>query len=311
MLVQCGIAGEEFAGEPVKYPTLLGYEVNLALIEAYELVKRYPQVTALNGVTFSVEAGEIFGFLGPNGAGKTTTIKILTGQVRPSSGRASVAGIDVVADRHRLHHAIGVVFDVPTLYEEHSAHRNLTLFCDLYDEPRRRVDELLDSVGLASVAKRPVRKLSRGMKQRVMIARALIPNPRVLFLDEPTGGLDPESAADLKALIRRLADAGTTVFLTTHRMEVADQLCSRVAIVSDGKVVTVASPEALKRSNAVPVIEVELLDGRHVSLEASDGLLGDKLRDLAGQGIARLATVEPTLEDVLLSLTGRGQGRCD
>lgn len=278
------------------------------MIQAHGLTKRYPQVTALNGITFSVEAGEIFGFLGPNGAGKTTTIKILTGQVRPSGGRASVAGIDVVTDRQRLHHAIGVVFDVPTLYEEHSAYRNMTLFCDLYGEPRRRADELLDSVGLRSVANRPVRKLSRGMKQRVMIARALIPNPRVLFLDEPTGGLDPESAADLKNIIRRLAESGTTVFLTTHRMEVADQLCNRVAIVNDGRVVAVASPAALKRRNAVPMIQVEMLDGRRVSVPASDGHLGDKLHDLADQGIARLATIEPTLEDVLLSLTGRGQG---
>ncbi|MGE5559713.1 MAG: ABC transporter ATP-binding protein [Chloroflexota bacterium] len=277
------------------------------MIQAHGLTKRYPQIAALNGISFSVEAGEIFGFLGPNGAGKTTTIKILTGQVRPTGGRASVAGIDVVTDRERLHHVIGVVFDIPTLYEEHTALRNLTLFCDLYGEPRRRADELLESVGLGAVAKRPVRKMSRGMKQRVMIARALIPNPRVLFLDEPTGGLDPESAADLKRLIRRLADGGTTVFLTTHRMEVADQLCSRVAIVDHGRVIAVASPEALKRRNAIPLVQVELRDGSRVTLPLSDGQLGARLHDLGEQGIERIQTIEPTLEDVLLSLTGRGR----
>ena len=282
--------------------------MNNDLIQAHGLVKRYPQVVALNGVSFSVEAGEIFGLLGPNGAGKTTTIKILTGQVRPTAGRAVVGGIDVVSERERLHHAIGVVFDIPTLYEEHSARRNLTLFCDLFGEPHSRADELLESVGLRDVAGRPVRKMSRGMKQRVMIARALIPRPRVLFLDEPTGALDPESAADLKRLIRRLADGGTTVFLTTHQMEVADQLCNRVAIINRGQIVAVASPTALKRQNAVPLVQVELYDGRRTTLPLSDGQLGDKLRELAQEGIARLATIEPTLEDVLLALTGRGRG---
>lgn len=277
------------------------------MIVAQDLVKKYPNVTALEGLTFAVDAGEIFGFLGPNGAGKTTTIRILTGQIRPTSGRASVYGLDVVNDRRGLRREIGVVFDTPTLYDELSARRNLTLFTDLYDLPRTRADELLDRVGLLSVADRPVRKMSRGMRQRVMIARALVPSPRVLFLDEPTGGLDASSAAELKGLIRSIVTTGTTVFLTTHQMEVADELCDRVAIVDRGRVVTVDSPAQLKRQHATPVVRVDLADGSVRLLGLSDEQLGEELRATAAAGIVRISTVEPTLEQVLLRLTGRGR----
>jgi ABC-2 type transport system ATP-binding protein len=277
------------------------------LIVAQDLVKKYPNVTALEGLTFTVDAGEIFGFLGPNGAGKTTTIRILTGQIRPTSGRASVYGLDVVNDRRSLRREIGVVFDTPTLYDELSARRNLTLFTDLYDLPRTRADELLDRVGLLNVADRPVRKMSRGMRQRVMIARALVPSPRVLFLDEPTGGLDASSAAELKGLIRSIVTIGTTVFLTTHQMEVADELCDRVAIVDRGRVVTVDSPAQLKRQHATPVVRIDLADGSVRLLGLSDEQLGEELRVTAAEGIARISTVEPTLEQVLLRLTGRGR----
>lgn len=277
------------------------------MIVAQDLVKKYPNVTALEGLTFTVDAGEIFGFLGPNGAGKTTTIRILTGQIRPTSGRASVYGLDVVNDRRSLRREIGVVFDTPTLYDELSARRNLTLFTDLYDLPRTRADELLDRVGLLNVADRPVRKMSRGMRQRVMIARALVPSPRVLFLDEPTGGLDASSAAELKGLIRSIVTTGTTVFLTTHQMEVADELCDRVAIVDRGRVVTVDSPAQLKRQHATPVVRIDLADGSVRLLGLSDEQLGEELRATAAEGIVRISTVEPTLEQVLLRLTGRGR----
>ncbi len=210
------------------------------------LVRVYGQLRALDGISFAVEAGEIFGFLGPNGAGKTTTIRILTGQLRPTSGKAMVMGYDVVTERQALKPMIGVVFEAQNLYQRLSARDNLNFTASLYGVPKSRVMEALDQVGLRERANDSLKKYSNGMKQRLLIARALLHGPKVLFLDEPTLGLDPNVAREIRAFIRSLAEQGVTVFLTTHYMEEADQLCDRVAILDHGRIVALDTPLNLK-----------------------------------------------------------------
>ena len=210
------------------------------------LSRDYNGLHALDDISFTVERSEVFGFLGPNGAGKTTTIRILTGQLRPTLGQAWVLGNDVVADRQALKPQIGVVFEYQNLYERLSARDNLNFTADLYGVPRSRVDQILERVGLKDRARDNVKKYSNGMKQRLLIARALLHQPQVLFLDEPTRGLDPNIARDIRQIVAELANAGMTIFLTTHYMEEADQLSDRVAIIDQGKIVALDAPAHLK-----------------------------------------------------------------
>ena len=227
-------------------------------IEAHDLTRDYNGLRALDGISFSVEVGEVFGFLGPNGAGKTTTIKILTGQLRPTAGWACVAGCNVVSERDRLKPQIGVVFEHQNIYENLSARDNLNFVARLYGVNTKRVDEALAQVGLSTREKEKTKQFSNGMKQRLLIARALLHRPTVLFLDEPTRGLDPNVARDIRKYIASLSQQDVTVFLTTHYMEEADRLCDRVAIINQGKTIAIASPEQLK---------VDFGQGQAVTLE--------------------------------------------
>ena len=215
-------------------------------ISARSLARRYNGGLAVDGISFEVAQGEIFGFLGPNGAGKTTMIKMLTGQLQPTSGEARVMGCDVVTQRQALKPQIGVVFDNQNIYERMSAHDNLRFYARLYRVRKARVEEVLAQVGLRGRAKDKTNTYSNGMKQRVLIARALLHEPKVLFLDEPTRGLDPNVARDIRALVVDLAREGMTVFLTTHYMEEADQLSDRVAIIDQGCIVALDTPQRLK-----------------------------------------------------------------
>jgi ABC-2 type transport system ATP-binding protein len=215
-------------------------------IEVYNLTRNYDGVHAVDGISFSVEQGEIFGFLGPNGAGKTTTIRMLTGQLLPTSGTAKVAGFDIVTERQKLKPRIGVVFDSQNLYERMSAHENLNFYARLYRIKKSRVDEVLTQVGLNERAGDKVAKYSNGMKQRLLIARSLLHYPDVLFLDEPTRGLDAHIARDIRGIVGNLSKGGMTVFLTTHYMEEADQLCHRVAFLDLGHIVALDTPVQLK-----------------------------------------------------------------
>ena len=237
-------------------------------IDVQNISRCFGEIQALAGIDFSVDAGELFGFLGPNGAGKTTTIRILTGQLRPDSGTARVAGCDVVREREALKPQIGVVFDNQNLYQHLSARENLIFSARLYGVSRQDVDEVLDLVGLQERANDNLKRYSNGMKQRVLIARAILHHPRVLFLDEPTRGLDPAIAREIRSLVKELAQAGMTIFLTTHYMEEADQLCDRVAILDQGQIAAMDTPARLK----------------------ADFSLGDRT----------------SLEDVFLQLTGHG-----
>jgi len=215
-------------------------------IEVQNLTRDYDGLRAVDGISFSVEPGEIFGFLGPNGAGKTTTIKMLTGQLRPTSGEAQVMGCDVVEEREQLKPQIGVVFDSQNIYERSSGRDNLRFYARLYRIKKARVEEVLAQVGLTDRARDKAKTYSNGMRQRLVIARALLHKPKVLFLDEPTRGLDPNVARGIRAVVVDLAKQGMTVFLTTHYMEEADQLSDRVAIIDQGRVVALDTPENLK-----------------------------------------------------------------
>ncbi len=215
-------------------------------IQVAELTRDYKNLRAVDHITFQVEQGEVFGFLGPNGAGKTTTIKILTGQLRPTSGSARVAGCDVVTEREALKPKIGVVFEYQNIYERLSARDNLAFAARLYGVNGGRVDQVLDMVGLSGRAKEKTQRFSNGMKQRLLIARALLHQPQVLFLDEPTRGLDPNVAREIRTIVADLSEQGVTVFLTTHYMEEADRLCGRVAILEQGRIVALGTPACLK-----------------------------------------------------------------
>lgn len=279
-----------------------------AVIEAEELRKSYGKVRAVDGVSFTVGRGEVFGLLGHNGAGKTTTVKMLTGRARPSGGRARVCGHDVTSGRERMKPLINLVFEDQNLYERLSGRDNLRLFANLYGAPADRVDELLERVGLTKAAGRKVKTYSTGMKQRLLVARALVNEPQALFLDEPTRGLDPTSARELRAMILDLSKRGTTVFLTTHYMEEADEICDRVAFMSAGKIVALDTPRELKlrHGKGVHSATVLLADREEHTIHLDD--TGDSRR-LAGwmdQGrVLSVHTQEGTLEDVFVELAGR------
>lgn len=279
------------------------------IIKLDNLQKHYGSVRALDGISFTVNAGEVFGLLGHNGAGKTTTIRLLSGRTRPTGGTASVAGYDIVAGRAGFKPLINLVFEEQNLYERLTGRDNLEVFADLYREPRQRVDELLELVRLTDSAKRRVKTYSTGMKQRLLIARALVNRPRLLFLDEPSRGLDPASARDLRDLVQRLSAGGTTIFLTTHYMEEADELCDRVAFLSAGKVVALDSPRELKLRYGRRIAHVLLDDRREVTLSLEQEEDRRQLAALVEAG--RVITVhsqEGSLEDVFIALAGAPVG---
>ena len=276
------------------------------VIEVRELEKRYGEVQAVDGISFDVAAGEVFGLLGHNGAGKTTTIRMLTGRTRPTAGTAEIAGFDVVADLERVKPLINLVFEEQNLYERFSGRDNLRIFADLYGVPRQRVEELLSLVGLTEAAGRKVKTYSSGMKQRLLVARALINRPRVLFLDEPTRGLDPASARDLRGLIADLSREGTTVFLTTHYMEEADELCHRVAFLSQGKIVALDTPRELKLRYGERTAVVLLRDRAEHTIRLDDPVDADRLAAWMRAGeVLTVHSQEGTLEDVFINLAGR------
>jgi ABC-2 type transport system ATP-binding protein len=227
----------------------------MSAIEAAQLTRYFNGLCAVDHISFRVDPGEVFGFLGPNGAGKTTTIRMLTGQLRPTDGCASVMGLDVVRQRLDLSPHIGMVWESQNLYERLSAYDNLLFCARLYGVERRRVEEVLAFVGLTARAKDRPKEYSHGMKQRLLIARALLHGPKVLFLDEPTRGLDPGVAREIRGLISDLARDGTTVFLTTHYMEEADRLSDRVAILDQGKIVALDTPQTLKLTHGQATLE--------------------------------------------------------
>ncbi len=277
------------------------------MVVAENLEKRYGDVRAVDGISFSVERGEIFGLLGHNGAGKTTTVRMLTGRTRPTGGDAKVAGFDIVTGREQIKPIINLVFEDQNLYERLTGLDNLRVFADLYGAPRTRVEELLDLVDLdAAARKRKVKTYSTGMKQRLLIARALINNPSVLFLDEPTRGLDPASAHDLREIIRNLAREGATILLTTHYMEEADDLCQRVGFMSEGKLVALDEPRELKLRYGQRTAKVLLKNREEYEIRLDDPEDARRLESWMNDGeVLTMHSQEGTLEDVFIALAGR------
>jgi ABC-2 type transport system ATP-binding protein len=311
-------------------------------IVAEKLRKRYKTVQALDGVSFAVREGEVFGLLGPNGAGKSTTVRVLTTLTRPDSGRAFVAGEDVVAHPAQVRRAIGYVAQDSGVDWEATGRENLLLQGRIHGmsgaKLRARVDELLGLVGLEEAADRQARGYSGGMKRRLDVAIGLVHRPSVLFLDEPTTGLDPEARATMWVEVERLAkEQNLTILLTTHYLEEADRLAERVAIVSRGRIVVEGTPEELKRGLEGESVSVELREtnGRVTDAErivagiaAGVHVEGNVVRarvpngaqaiplilgalDDAGIDVAAVTTARPSLDDVYLHYTGRDFSRED
>ena len=312
-------------------------------IEAAKLRKTYKDgVVALDGLSLEVEAGTIFGLLGPNGAGKSTAVKILTTLSRADSGEARVAGLDVVRDAEQVRRAIGVVGQKPGLDPEATGRENLEMQAELYGvrgaERRRRATQLLDRVGLTGAAARLAKTYSGGMQRRLDIALGLVHRPRVLFLDEPTTGLDPEARAELWREIERLAgDEEMTILLTTHYLEEADRLASELVIVDRGVVVAQGSPDALKSELRGDTVHVELaesangdgtealshvpevtelaVDGRLMRARAANGAaaIPSVITALEQRGlrVASATVARPSLDDVYLRYAGRSFQQAD
>jgi ABC-2 type transport system ATP-binding protein len=306
--------------------------MNLAL-DVHNLTKQFGHILAVDDISFTVNQGEIFGFLGPNGAGKTTTIRMLTGQTRPTSGSLRVAGMDMVQEPNRAKGCMGVVPEVSNIYDEMSAWDNLIFAAQLYGVPKnerkKRAKELLELFGLHERLADRVGNFSKGMKRRLTIAAALIHKPSILFLDEPTSGLDVQSSRMIRNLTKDLNKNGATIFLTTHYIEEADQLCQRIAMVNQGRIVAVDNPEKLKASvEKHHIIEVSFdqmqnLERVLASLEYLSKVtqVGDKFRlhvrntseavpllvDFArenGLKIVSINTLNPSLEDAFVEMTG-------
>jgi len=292
-------------------------------IEVNELRKRYGDVAAVDGVTFEVQEGEFFGILGPNGAGKTTTLEIIEGLRKPDGGTVSVFGEKPWPRNHRLLPRIGVQLQASSFFERLTAREQIRTFASLYGVGVKRADEMLETVGMTDKADTQSEKLSGGQRQRLSIACALVHDPELVFLDEPTAALDPQARRNLWDLLRQINDAGRTVVLTTHYLDEAETLCERVAIMDHGKILELGPPAALVRgldaptrisveSGVLPEEEARAIqpqatvedDGVSLTIATTDP--APVLAALAGRNALHgLSVRAATLEDVFLNLTGR------
>ena len=279
-------------------------------IVAEELTYWYGELIAVDHIDFTVAQGEILGFLGPNGAGKTTTVKMLTGQLKPKAGRAVLLGMDVAHNVEKVQGEIGVCFEETNLYEQMSALENLQLFARLFGIRSFDAYALLKRVGLAGREKDRVENYSKGMKQRLMVARSLVSRPQILFLDEPTAGLDPTSSEAIRNIILEERERGATIFLTTHDMLEADKLSDRVAFMNDGKIVALDTPHNLKQKYGKRALKAEVsnesgeLEMREIALDTTQ--TPEAIHELfAREKVVTIHSEEASLEDIFIKLTGR------
>jgi ABC-type multidrug transport system ATPase subunit len=269
------------------------------------LVVRYGSFVAVDGLDLELRPGELFGLLGPNGAGKSSTLRVLIGQRQPSSGRVTILGQDIVRHWARIKPLFGYVPDRENHFEEFTGRHNLALFAGLYNVPAQRIDDCLARVELTDAAKVPVRGYSLGMRRKLLLARALLHRPRLLYLDEPTANLDVHSGQVVRRILRDLVAEGCTVLLTTHNMDEVEEICDRVAILCRGRLVALDTPLALRQRHVERKVDVVLAGGERcvfdLDHEAGRAELAGRLT--AGQ-VASLQTREFDFHDAFLKLTG-------
>ena len=303
------------------------------VIEVHGLMRRFGDLTAVDHVDFEVNEGEVFGFLGPNGAGKTTTVRMLTGVLDPTEGTATIRGHDIRKESLAAREHLGIVPEEANVYLDLSVWRNVMLMAELHGVPRakrvKKGERLLGLLGLSDRKKQKARVLSKGLRQRLMLCSALVSEPEILFLDEPTSGLDVQSARLIRQIVRDLNKDGLTVFLTTHNMAEAEEVCDRVAIINQGKIAAIDTPDQLRDAmKSSQYVQVSFADGSP-STDELTGLPGiervsggphgfrlysehpgrtatemAKFAESRGLVITEIATCKPTLEDVFLHLTG-------
>lgn len=269
------------------------------MITVEKITKRFGNKTALNQIQFNVDKGEIFGFLGPSGAGKTTLINILTGQLKADEGTTQLLGKDTkdLTPEDLAH--IGLVGDSSGYYEKLSLEKNLIVYAKIYGLPNSRVDEVLEQVGLLESKKTIAEKLSTGMRQRMFLARALLNRPELLFLDEPTSGLDPMTSKKIHRLLEELKAAGTTIFLTTHDMVEATEMCDRISLLNQGDLVEIGTPrDIIQKYNKEKRVKVTFMDHSEQVMAFED------LKDQDMTQVELIHSMEPTLEDIFIQLTG-------
>ena len=269
------------------------------MITVEKITKRFGNKTALNQIQFNVDKGEIFGFLGPSGAGKTTLINILTGQLKADEGTTQLLGKDTkdLTPEDLAH--IGLVGDSSGYYEKLSLEKNLIVYAKIYGLPNSRVDEVLEQVGLLESKKTIAEKLSTGMRQRMFLARALLNRPELLFLDEPTSGLDPMTSKKIHRLLEELKAAGTTIFLTTHDMVEATEMCDCISLLNQGDLVEIGTPrDIIQKYNKEKRVKVTFIDHSEQVMAFED------LKDQDMRQVELIHSMEPTLEDIFIQLTG-------
>ncbi|WP_160689849.1 ABC transporter ATP-binding protein [Clostridium sp. C2-6-12] len=261
---------------------------------------------ALKNLNFNVKEGEVFGFLGPSGAGKTTAIKILTSQLTPTNGQVSVFGKNPYVEAFNQFRDIGILSDNSGLYERLTVKDNLMLFAEINKLQEKDVQYVLESMNMIEFENKPVKKLSKGMKQRVMLAQAVLHKPKLLFLDEPTSSLDPGTTLEIHMFLRKINNEGTTIFLTTHNMEEADKLCDRVAFLHEGEIVEIGKPEDLKLKYSGDEIQVKLKGEDKLVTVKNNEESAENISEWMKNGqVLSIHSMEPNLEEIFLHLTGR------
>lgn len=276
------------------------------VIRVCNVKHNFGEKTVLNNINLEIKKGEIFGLLGPSGAGKTTIIKILTGQLTAKSGEAKLLEKETSSLKGDDYKELGIMMDNFGLYERMSCYDNLKFFCMICGVDSSVIKKVLKKVGLESAAKTQVEDLSKGMRNRMLLARAILSNPKVLFLDEPTNGLDPKTTEEIHQLILEMKEKGTTIFLTTHNMAEAEKLCENIALLNEGKIIEFGSPkEICRKYNHQKQIFIHLYDGSDVVIpHTSEGFEQVKTY-LDSNQMETIHSTEPNLETVFIELTGR------
>lgn len=268
--------------------------------------KMYGNQVAVDDLHIDVQPGEIFGFLGPSGSGKTTTIKMITNQLAATDGEVRVFGQALpVRATSEFYRRFGVLTDNSSLYQRLTIEENLTLYAKLYDVPKQRIQDVLELVNLQDARRRSVAKLSKGMRQRTVLARTLLHEPELLVLDEPTSALDPGNVQHIHQGLRALNERGTTIFLSTHDMQEAETLCDRVAFIHEGHLQQIDTPKNLRRRYSEGMIQVELTNGDVHTLANTPAYASQLYEYMAGEQVAAIHSQEPTLGDIFVRLTGK------